>query len=212
MHDYRVSNAVSMIGKICKYIFLIFMTVFSLAPIVWVFVSSFKSNTEIMVNSFGLPQEWLTDNIKKVFTSPNLISGYVNTVVTGGLVLLITTLLGSMTAYTSSRRMRSNWLHNYYSLGIMIPMQAILIPTFLVLNGIKMTYTRTGIVLAYVAATMPITVFVLHGFMSSIPREMDEAAIIDGCSPWRIFWSIIFPMSKPSITHNLDAESVNGME
>lgn len=197
--NYFVRHIKNLTGVFFKYLFLILMTAVSLAPILWVFISSFKTNTEIMVNSFGLPHEWITKNVKQVFTSPNLISGYVNTLITGSIVLLTTTLLGSMTAYISSRRMRSNWLHSFYALGIMIPMQAILIPTFLVLKTLGLTYTRTGIVLAYVATTLPITVFVLHGFMSGIPRELEEAAIIDGCSPFRIFCSIIFPLSKPGI-------------
>lgn len=198
-NEYMLGRIKEKVGVFFKYLFLILITAISLVPIVWVFISSFKSNTEIMVNSFGLPVEWITKNVKQVFTSPNLISGYVNTLITGGLVLLFTTVLGSMTAYVSSRRMKSSWLHSYYALGIMIPMQAILIPTFLVLKFLGITYTRTGIVLAYVAATMPITVFVLHGFMGGIPKEMDEAATIDGCSPFRTFWAVIMPISKPGL-------------
>lgn len=198
-NEYRAGLIKRRTGVFFKYLFLILIALISVSPLVWVFLSAFKTNTEIMVNSFGLPHEWITKNVRQVFTSPNLISGYVNTIVTGSLVLLATILLGSMTSYISSRRMRSAWMHNYYSLGIMIPMQAILIPTFLVLKFLGITYTRTGIVLAYVAATMPITVFILHGFMKGIPKDLEEAAIIDGCSPFRLYWAIIMPVSKPGL-------------
>ena len=193
------SNAASVAGNVGKYAFLSLMAVISLFPIVWVFLSAFKTKTEIYTNSFGLPREWITDNITYVFSSNSLWSGYKNTIVTGMLVLVCTLLLGSMVSYVSARRLRSSWLHSYYALGIMIPMHSILIPTFLILKTIGLVYTRAGIVLCYVASTMPITVFVLHGFMKGIPGEMEEAARMDGCGPARSFFALILPISKPGL-------------
>ncbi len=197
-HDLRRSLP-SRLLVAAKYTLLIGMAIISVYPIVWVFLSAFKSNTEIYTNSFGFPHVWVLSHMEKVIASKTLWSGYYNTLATGACVLVLTLLFGSMTAYVSARRLRGTLLHTYYAFGIMIPMQSILIPTFLVLKSIGLIYTRPGIILCYTASTMPITVFVLHGFMRGLPKEMEEAATIDGCSAARCFFSVILPMSKPGL-------------
>jgi raffinose/stachyose/melibiose transport system permease protein len=162
-------------------------------------MSGFKTTSEIYTNTLNLPQNWIMENYKKVLTSPNLLLGFYNSFVTAFGVLLIGTIIGSMAAYVSSRLMKSGLLHTYFALGIMIPMHSILIPTFHIMKNFGMLYTRHGIILAYIASTLPITVFILHGFMKGIPHEMEEAAIIDGCTRTRTFFSIIMPMSKSGI-------------
>ena len=126
--------------------------------------------------------------------------GYANTIINAIVVLFFTLILGSMAAYISSRAAKRR--SNAYLLCVsasLIPLQAILVPTFLILKQLGMIYTHIGLLLVYIASTMPITVFVLHGFMKGIPKEMEEAAIIDGASRARCFFQIIFPMSKPGL-------------
>ena len=181
-----------------KYIVLAIAALVSLAPLFWVFLSAFKTNSEIIVNSFSLPRQWLLDNYMRAFSSPTMLRAWYNSIVNVVLVLGITLLFGSMAAYVSSR-LTKGALQTFFAFDIMIPMQSILVPTFLILKDLNLIYSRPGMILAYSAASMPITVFVLHGFMKGIPREMEEAAIIDGCSRSRCFFSIIFPMSKPGL-------------
>lgn len=199
MNAITTNNIRRKIGVLLRYLLLAAMALVSLAPIIWVFLSAFKTNTEIITNSFGLPHEWVTKNIVRVFTSRHLLSGYYNTLLSVVFVLALTVLFGSMTSYVSSRLSKGAGLQTYYAMGIMIPMQTILIPTFLILQRMGLVYTRPGIILSYVAATMPITVFILHGFMKGIPHEVEEAAVIDGATLTRCFFSIILPMSKPGI-------------
>ena len=187
------------IGSFLRYFFLICMTFFAIFPIIWVIIGGFKTNVEIFNNTLSLPKKWIFSNYQKVLTSSYLLSGYYNSFVTGFWVLFLGLTFGSMTAYVSSRLMKNTALHTYFALGIMIPMHSVLIPTFHIMKNLGLVYTRYGIILAYVASTLPITVFVLHGFMKGIPREMEEAAVIDGCSRARTFLNIILPMSKPGI-------------
>jgi raffinose/stachyose/melibiose transport system permease protein len=207
--QYTGNTVAYRVGVFFKYAVLIFMTLFSLFPIVWVIVSGFKTNSDLYAHAFSLPTKWVFENYQKVLKSKQLLSGYYNSFVTGFWVLILGLAFGSMVAYVSSRLLKNTALHTYFAIGIMIPMTSILIPTFHVMKNLGLVYTRYGIILAYVASTLPVTVFVLHGFMKGIPREMEEAAIIDGCSRASIFWSIILPMSKPGLATVLTMNVLN---
>jgi raffinose/stachyose/melibiose transport system permease protein len=206
---FNLSIVFSNIGIFLKYFFLIFMTLLAIFPLIWVVLSGFKSNVEIYNNTFSLPKTWILTNYQRVLSSQSLLSGYYNSMVTGFWVLFLGLTFGSMVAYVSSRLFKNTILHTYYAMGIMIPMHSILIPTFHIMKNIGLVYTRYGIILAYVASTLPITVFVLHGFMKGIPKEMEEAAIIDGCSRSRTFWAVIIPMSKPGLATVLSMNVLN---
>ncbi len=104
-----------------------------------------------------------------------------------------------MAAYVTSRLLRSEILYRYFTIGLMIPGSTLLIPTFIIVKNIGLVYTLPGVILAYSGGSFPITVFMLHGFMKNIPRELEEAAIVDGCSRAGCFWRIILPLSKPGL-------------
>lgn len=199
MHKYKSNKIRGGVSVLFKYMFLIFMSALALYPSIFVFISSFKTTQEIFLNSISLPKYWRMDNIVAVLTSPRLQMGYFNTFFYVAVTLICTAFLGSMAAYVSSRMAKSSALHLLFSFGIMIPMNAILVPTYLTTNALHLSGTRFGLILIYVAFAMPITVFILHGFMKNIPFEMEEAAVIDGCSKRRCFFSIILPMSKPGL-------------
>ena len=182
-----------------KYIFLILTAIMSLYPFIWVFLGSFKDNSEIYLNSFGLPKIWRFENYIRVLSSSILIRGFRNSIIITGSVLAIAIPLGAMAAYVTSRMNRNSAVYNYFTIGIMIPGATLLIPTFIILKNMGLVYTLPGIILAYAGSSMPITVFMLHGFMKNLPFELEEAAIIDGCSRVGCFFKIICPLSKPGI-------------
>ena len=199
MEKHKKNIVISKIGNIVRYVILSIMFVTSVAPILWVALSAFKTNEEIYLNSLALPTTWRVENFIKVFNSDNLLMGYANTIINAIVVLFFTLILGSMAAYISSRAAKREVMHTYFAIGIMIPLQAILVLFFFNDTATTEIYTHIGLLLVYIASTMPITVFVLHGFMKGIPKEMEEAAIIDGASRARCFFQIIFPMSKPGL-------------
>ena len=151
------------------------------------------------MNSIGLPKVWRVDNYLRVFRSPSLLIGYRNSIVITFSVMAITLLIGSMAAYVISRKLKGSLMATYFTMGIMIPMTSILIPSFLLLTRLHLVGTMFGIIIAYAASQLSITIFILVGFMKGISKELEEAAIIDGCSNTRTFFSIIFPLSKPGI-------------
>lgn len=197
--ELRIEKIKQRTGNVLKYAVVIFSCALALYPFLWVILSSFKDNQEIYMNSMGFPQVWRLDNYVRIFHSPSLLIGYRNSIIITFSVMAITLLIGSMGAYVIARKMKGTAIYTYFTMGIMIPMTSILIPSFLILTKMKLVGTMFGIIIAYAASQMSITIFILVGFMKGIPLELEEAAIIDGCSSSRTFFSIIFPLSKPGI-------------
>jgi raffinose/stachyose/melibiose transport system permease protein len=187
-------------GVVVKYILVTFMSLLALYPFLWVANSGFKSNQEIYMNSFGLPREWKIDNYTRAVMSNSLRTGFRNSIIVTASVLTTVVILGSMVSYVIARVLpRNKWLYLYFTVGIMIPMTSVLIPVFLMLRQIGLLNSLMGLIVIYSACQMSMTVFVLTGFLRGIPREIEEAAIIDGASRLQAFFKIVFPLSKPGI-------------
>jgi raffinose/stachyose/melibiose transport system permease protein len=199
MSAVNLSYLRNRIGIILKYVILTFMAVLALYPFLWVLNSGFKSNQEIYMNSFGLPHVWKVANYTRAVFSNSMRTGFMNSVIVTASVLTLVVVLGGMVSYVIARVLNSKWLYLYFTVGIMIPMTSILIPVFLMLRQMGLLNSLMGLIVIYAACQMSMTVFVLTGFLKSIPREIEEAAIIDGCSLVQVFFRIVFPLSKPGI-------------
>jgi raffinose/stachyose/melibiose transport system permease protein len=186
-------------ATIALYAFLSLYCVASLFPMLWVLLSSFKSNTEIFSAILALPKSWSLDNFFKAWNGAAIGSGMTNTILVTVPTLIIVLLFGSMAAYVLARVMPNQWLYNYFVIGITIPVQVILIPTFVLVRSIGLVNNLFTMVLLYSATSLPLAVFILTGFMRSIPRELDEAAAVDGASYTTTFFRIILPMSRPAL-------------
>jgi raffinose/stachyose/melibiose transport system permease protein len=104
-----------------------------------------------------------------------------------------------MASYVIARVIRSNLLYLYFTLGIMIPIHTILLPSLLLTKTFNLINTRLSLILVYIAFRLSISIFILVGFMKSIPGEFEEVAFIDGASRVRTFFRVIFPLSRPAI-------------
>lgn len=187
------------IGVFLKYFVLIFQSVLALYPFIWVINSGFKSNQEIYMNSFGLPAIWKIENYIRAINSESMRTGFTNSVIVTASVLVLVVVCGSMVSYVIANVLRSNVMYLYFTMGIMIPMTSILIPVFLMLKTMGLLNSLLGLIIIYAACQMSMTVFVLTGFLRGIPKEIEEAAIIDGCTRTQSFFKIIFPLAKPGI-------------
>ena len=187
------------LATIALYTFLTLYCLASLFPMIWVLLSSFKSNTEIFSAILALPKSWSVDNFIKAWNGAAIGSGMTNTILVTVPTLVIVLLFGSMAAYVLARVMPNQLLYNYFVIGITIPVQVILIPTFVLVRSIGLVNNLFTMVLLYSATSLPLAVFILTGFMRSIPRELDEAAAVDGASYTTTFFKIILPMSRPAL-------------
>jgi len=186
------------------FVYLLFaiLVVTQLYPLFWLLMYSLKTNEEILSGSFfsfpKLPQ-W--HNYAEAYTSGSYLKYLGNSVLVTGVTLLAVIILSAMTAYAISR---FKWKYGPYVLllfllGMMIPMQATLLPLMIIFKNLDLLDTRWSIIIPYTAFALPIAVFILSGFMRSIPTDIEESAFMDGASVYRIFRSIILPISLPPV-------------
>lgn len=181
-------------------IMLIIVAVIQLFPLIWLLFFSLKSNTELFGdNILGLPREWLWSNYITVLKSSNIFRYFSNSVIITIITIVITNILSSMVAYAVTRLKwkLSNVVYMLFLTGMMIPIHAALLPLFIILKPILNTYL--ALIIPYVGFALPLSVLILSGFMGTIPREIEEAAFLDGAGIGRIFTLIIIPLMKPAL-------------
>lgn len=187
------------LSAIIKYLFLIITAVVSLYPFLWVVCSSLKDNNSIFGDPFGLPKHMLWENYSEVWSGADVGRNFFNSMFVCLITLIILVIVTSMGSYILTRVWKNKLLSTYFSLGIMIPIHALLIPSVLLLKKMGLTDSLFGLVLMYAAANVSFSMYIMNGFFAGIPKEMDEAATIDGCSQAQIFFRVIFPIAKPGI-------------
>lgn len=191
----RVKNG---IYGLCKYIFLILITIASLFPVIYTGVNSFRTNMQIM-NTFSLfPEQFNFENYAKIFRSSTLLSSFGNSVIITGLTILFTAFVTMAASYAIScfNFKLAGWTYSLFAAGIFIPSATTMGMVYKLLQSMHLLGSRFGVILLYTAGRIPISIFLLVSFMQAIPNSVKEAAVIDGCSTWRLFVSIIWPLSK----------------
>jgi len=172
-----------------------------LAPLVWLVVSSMKTNAEILGSPWALPRAFRIGNFAKAWTVAHLDTYVFNSVwITAVSVLAILTL-SSLAAFAFARldfRGRDK-LFAVFLIGLIIPIQGVLVPLFLLLKEVGLLYTYAGLILSYVAWGLPLAIYVLRAFLVSLPRDLEDAARIDGCGWFGIYRRIVLPIAKPAI-------------
>ncbi|MDX2102584.1 MAG: carbohydrate ABC transporter permease [Alphaproteobacteria bacterium] len=178
-----------------------FNTALMLYPILIVIFSGFKSTSEIYNTPFALPAGLNLENFRTIWAETNFPRYLANSlVVTVGSVASILTL-GTLAAYGLARyRFRGNELiYLFFLAGLMVPLKLAIIPLFIQLTALGLINTHAGLILVYTAMGLPAAVFILTGFLRTLPRELEESARIDGASEARILWSVMLPLARPAM-------------
>ncbi|GAE95243.1 sugar ABC transporter permease [Gracilibacillus boraciitolerans JCM 21714] len=184
-------------------IFLGVYALLTLYPLIWLFISAFKSNNEIYAAPFALPESLKWDNFVRAWEVSGMGKAMINSfIVTIVSLALLLVLGGALVAYAISR-FQFKFRNAIYALllfGLLIPVHSTLVPLFTMMNEVKILDTYLALILPYFSFELPIAVFLLAAFMGSFSKEMEEAAFIDGCGYWGIFWKIMFPLSLPALS------------
>ncbi|MGC0142098.1 MULTISPECIES: carbohydrate ABC transporter permease [unclassified Pseudactinotalea] len=172
-----------------------------LVPITVVIFGSFKTTPELFASPFGLPSSVSLQNYDIVFNQQSLDQAFLNSVMVTSASVFLTLLLGSLAAYATARIPGwKGWLiFGFLVLGMSIPPQANMIPQYALFDQLGLLDNRLGLVLINIAVGLPVAVFILGGFMRTLPREAYEASAVDGAGPMRTYWSVVLPMSMPSV-------------
>ncbi|WP_375143015.1 carbohydrate ABC transporter permease [Paenibacillus sp. D2_2] len=186
------------IGYTIMYIVLIIVAIFQLFPLVWLMFFSLKNNQEVFnLPPLSLPMHPRWENYSKVWNAGNIDVYFLNSLWITVVATVLTVVLGSLVTYAITRMKwkGSSLVLGLFMVAMMIPVHSTLIPLFSFFNKVGLTDHPLSLVLSYVAFNMPITIMILLGFYYALPREVEEAAIIDGCSVNRMFFRIVLPMT-----------------
>ncbi len=187
---------------ILRWILIIFFALYTLFPLVWLFISSLKTNFEFLAGSpFALPAKPQWQNYVNALTVAGLGRMLLNSVFVGLCATLFNTVAASLSAYCISRfrfRGREN-LYTLFTAGILVPLNALMVPYFVIINKLGLINTYGGMILLYTAIGIPMSTFLIRGLMDSIPMELEEAAYIDGCGFFGRFFHLILPLSRTGI-------------
>jgi raffinose/stachyose/melibiose transport system permease protein len=189
-------------GKIIGSAFLLVVSVFALAPLLWMLSSSIKSDGEFMTNPFGLPRQVTFENFYRAWIRGNFTQYFANSIFVSSFSLFLMIGLGAMVAFamTRFRQIRySGAVLVYFVIGQMISAQVIIISVYITLVQFKLIDNLAGLSLVYVASGLPFTVFLLQGYFKTLPFELYEAARMDGYGDFRMFLEIALPLSRPAL-------------
>jgi len=166
-------------------------------PLWMLLINSFKTPGEASRVNLGLPTKWLFTNYSDVFVEGRLLLGFLNSCLITLCSVLITLLIGSLAAYIIARRNSRLTIVIFmiFLAGMFAPPS--MIPTIRVMQFLHIHGSYEGTILFYTAIFLPLSILLLTGFISNVPRSLDESAMIDGCKPFRLFWDIILPLIRP---------------
>ncbi|GIG92871.1 carbohydrate ABC transporter permease [Plantactinospora endophytica] len=181
--------------------FLLLWALLTTLPLLWVFLSSFKSDGEILSDPWGLPGALRFENWARAWTEARIGQYFLNSAVVVAGSLTLTMLFGATAAYVFARyefRFRQVFYYLFVG-GMMFPVFLALVPLFFVVRNAGLFNTWTGLILVYAAYSLPFTVFFMTAFFRTLPTSVAEAALIDGCGHFRLFFRVMLPMAKPGL-------------
>ena len=188
---------------IFTYLVLGFWTFISLFPLYFMLTFSLKSNKEIFgENIIGLPREWLWSNYEAALTTGNMLKYFLNSFIVTGCTIALTLMASLMASYALTRLIWKGrkTLNQIFMLGLTVPIHAAILPVFIMLRNLRMTNSYQALIIPYTAFALAMAIMICESFIENIPVELEEAACMDGCGVYRIFFQIILPLMKPAFS------------
>lgn len=189
------------IPRSLSYVFLSLWCAFTIFTLLWIVISSLKSNRALFRNVWSLPDILHFENYVKVWELFDLSVYFRNSLIVVPVSVLVILVFAAPAAYVLARASfrGREFLTNFFVFGIGIPFVIIIIPLYSLLARIRLIDTFTGLILIYISLSLPFSIFILYGFFRSFPSELEEAAAIDGCSPFWTFFKVVLPISTPGL-------------
>lgn len=197
----ETSKIVKVLCAILKYTFMIFFVAIAIGPLLWAFLSSFKTYAEINSSAVSLPASFNLNNYKAAFQYAPILKYFFNSVIIVGCSVLTTVIFVAMCAYVISRfefKLKP-LIVLLISASLMLPAQAISQPLFTIMRALHIFDTKLGLIVVYSAMGIPMSFFVMVSYYKTISTAMEESAYIDGASFFKTFVYIILPLAKPGL-------------
>ncbi|MBW5421147.1 ABC transporter permease subunit [Streptomyces sp. BG9H] len=187
--------------NVFSHAFLVLWVVLAAGPLIWVALTAFRPSAEILSDPMGWPAAFHWENFTNAWNKANIGQYTVNSLIILAGSLTGTMLLGSMAAYVIARFTfpGNRLVFMLFAGGMMFPVILALVPLFAVMENFGLLDTRPGLMIAYIAYSLPFTTFFLTSFFRTLPTGVQEAAMVDGASHTRTFFQIMLPMAKPGL-------------
>jgi raffinose/stachyose/melibiose transport system permease protein len=189
------------IYSIIKWIIIVSFVFYAIFPFLWLVLASLKTNAELLDDPFKLPKVFQFKNYTDAIEAAGLGRLIINSLVISISATFLNILFSSMCAFAIARHTfwGRNVLFLTISAGILVPLNALIIPYFAIINYLNLYDTRTGLILVYCAIGLPVSTFILTEFFKSIPKEIEEAAFLDGCNFVSRYFRIMLPLALPGL-------------
>lgn len=200
--DKDASSSKINIKNIILYVILVLWALVNLFPVYWMFTFSLKSNEEIFgKNLIGLPWDWRWSNYASAWRTGNMPRYFINSVIVSVSAILLVIIASMMATYAITRLKwkLSGAVNAFFMLGLTIPIHASIVPVFITLRNLGILNSHFSLIFPYAAFSLSMGILICTGFMVEIPKDLDEAAYIDGCGPFRTFGVVIVPLMKPAL-------------
>lgn len=186
---------------LCLELLAVAIALVILAPFYFVLINSVKSFAAILTETAAWPREFVWDNYLRAWDVMNYPVAFMNSLIITVAAITGIVILAAMAAYRMVRHpsLLNKLLFSLFVSAMVIPFQSIMIPLMKVTSQLGMLNSRWGLVCAYFGFGVSLAIFLFHGFIKSVPREIEESGVVDGCSPYGVFWRIVFPLLQPMI-------------
>jgi len=188
-------------GSPTTYLVAVVTIAFALGPVLYMVLGGFRTNAQITVNPSGLPNPWVWQNYATVLTGSSFWRQFSNSLIVALITAVGVTALGVMTSYVLARysyRGRG-FMYGLFAAGLMFPVAAAITPLYLLMKDLGLLDSLAGVIIPQIAFALPTTIIILVPFLRAIPREIEEAATVDGCSRLSFFWRMVIPLSLPGV-------------
>lgn len=181
-----------------KYFFLTFMALFAGVPLLQVYINTFRTDRDVKSMPIGLPDKMVFNNIPETWKVGGYATAYINSIFVGMIVIVIVLSIVGLAAYAISKLQfkGKNFFIAYFFVAISLPAFLYIVPVYFMFNRIGILDTRLSLIIVYVAMQIPFNMLLLRTFLAGIPRELEEAAKIDGCSELAVLVRITIPIAK----------------
>lgn len=195
----KKQKAPAKVGKTLLNILMLVFSISCLFPIAWIFLSSMKSQSEFMLSSMSLPKAFHIENYIYVFQKTNmglyLLNSVRNTFISVGIIIIISFLASYVIARYPMKG--TKFAYQYFIVGMMVPIHALLVPIYIELKQAGLLNRWYTLLFPYVAFGLSMSILLMTSYVETIPRELEDAAAIDGCSFWKTMMYVIFPLTRP---------------
>lgn len=181
-----------------KWLLIILFALYAIIPLLWLSMTSLKTNSELLANPFSLPKIPQFQNYINAFQAAGIGHMLFNSLIIGIIATTLNVFLVAMISYALSRFQfkGKEVIFIMFSSAILVPLNALMVPYYFIINKLGLYNTYAGLIIVYTSIGLPISIFIVRGFMNTIPKELDEAACIDGCGFYSRFFRVILPLSK----------------